>query len=128
MSTLKPLTPSEFETWLNGAFIGPPADARAFCERTMSPNYLRLQAGGGRTDFEKAVEKVTLFRTICTKWVAPVDFLVQEGNKIAARLTCAMVLGDAPEAKMELMFMAERDEQGRFERVWELSMTVVKDE
>lgn len=128
MSTLKPLTPSELEEWLNGAFHGPPADARSFCERTMSPNYLRLQAGGGHTDFEQAVEKVTLFRTICRKWVAPVDFLVQEGYKIAAKFTCEMLMGDGPEAKMELMLMAERDEQGRFEKVWELTMPVVKDE
>jgi hypothetical protein len=70
------MTPEEFEEWLSGAFIGDPDQARAYCERTMSPNYLRLHAGGGRTDFEKAVEKVTNFRRICRKWVAPVDFLV----------------------------------------------------
>ncbi|KAH6957675.1 hypothetical protein BKA56DRAFT_599961 [Ilyonectria sp. MPI-CAGE-AT-0026] len=119
-------TPEEFEEWLNGAFIGDPSEARAFCERTMSPNYLRLQAGGGRTDFEGAVQKVTNFRTICRKWVAPVDFLVQEGNKIAVRLTCELIIGDGPEQKMELMFMAEKDEQGRFETVWELSSPIAE--
>lgn len=121
---LSPITAQEFEEWLNGAFIGDPNEARAFCERTMSPNYLRLSAGGGRTDFEKAVEKVTLFRTISRKWVAPVNFIVQEGNKIAVRLTVNMIIGDAPEQNMELMFMAERDAEGRFETVWELSQPI----
>ena len=93
----------------------------------MSPNYLRLQAGGGRTDFETAVAKVANFRTIFRKWVAPVEFLVQEGSKIAVRLNCEMIMGDEPEAKMELMFMAERDEQGRFEKVWELAMPIAKE-
>ncbi|KPM37975.1 hypothetical protein AK830_g8606 [Neonectria ditissima] len=125
MSSSK-ITPQEFEEWLNGAFIGDPSEARAFCERTMSPNYLRFQAGGGRTDFEAAVQKVTNFRTICRKWVAPVDFLVQDGNKIAVRLTCVLIIGDGPEQKMELMFMAERDEQGRFENVWELSSPIAE--
>lgn len=126
MSTLPKLTPKEFEEWLNGVFRGDPDEARAFCQRTMSPNYLRFSAGGDRTDFERAVEKVTNFRTICRKWVAPVEFLVQEGNKIAVRLSCEMALGDGPEMKMELMFMAERDEQGRFLNVWELSSPIAE--
>jgi hypothetical protein len=90
----------------------------------MSPNYLRFSAGGGRTDFERAVEKVTLFRTICRKWEAPVNFIVQEGNKIAVRCTVSMIIGDSPEQNMELMFMAERDNEGRFENVWELSKPI----
>lgn len=120
------MTEKEFEEWMNGAFHGDPKEARAFCERTMSPNLVRLFAGGGQTDFEEAVKKVANFRTITRKWVAPVQFLVQEGNKISARLTCEMIIGDAPEAKMELMFMAERIEQGRFERIWELSLPVAE--
>lgn len=118
---IKKLTPKEFEEWLDSIFKGDPAESRAFCERTMNPNYLRFQAGGGRTDFETAVEKVTHFRTICKKWVAPVIFLVQEENKIAAQLKVEMIMGDGPEKKMELMFMGTRDDQGRFENVWELS-------
>jgi hypothetical protein len=38
-----------------------------------------------------------------------------------------MAIGDQPEIKMELMFMAERDDQGRFETVWELSSPVAED-
>ncbi|KFX96630.1 hypothetical protein V497_05301 [Pseudogymnoascus sp. VKM F-4516 (FW-969)] len=115
------LTPKEFGDWLSAVFHGDPAEARAFCERTMNPNYLRLQAGGGRTDFEIAVEKVAMFRTICKKWEASVTFLVQEDNKIAAQIKMEMELGEGPEKKMELMFMGTRDDQGRFENVWELS-------
>ncbi|CAG9952880.1 unnamed protein product [Clonostachys rosea f. rosea IK726] len=120
------ITAREFEEWLNGAFIGDPKDAREYCTRTMSPNYLRFSAGGGRTDFERAVEKVTLFRTICRKWEAPVKFIVQEGNKIAVRCTVSMIIGDSPEQNMELMFKAERDDEGRFENVWELSKPIDK--
>ncbi|KAH7419726.1 hypothetical protein BKA64DRAFT_716156 [Cadophora sp. MPI-SDFR-AT-0126] len=118
------LTPELFEAWLNGAFIGDPSEARAYCEATMSPNYHRLQAEGGVTNFEQAVEKVTFFRTHCKKWVAPVHMLVQEGKKVAVRLTCDMQIGETEEKRMELMFMAERDEQGRFEKVWELVMPI----
>lgn len=121
------LTPEAFEAWLNDAFIGDPSEARAYCEATMSPNYHRLQAHGGVTNFEQAVEKVTFFRTHCKKWVAPVEMLVQEGKKVAVRLTCNLQIGDTEEKRMELMFMAERDEEGRFEKVWELVMPVEGD-
>ncbi|KAL2060230.1 hypothetical protein VTL71DRAFT_9625 [Oculimacula yallundae] len=120
----RPLTPEAFSSWLDGAFIGPPSSARAYCEATMSPNYLRLQAQGGATNFEQAVEKVTFFRTHCKKWVGKVDMLVQEGNKVAVRLTCTLHIGEDEEKVMELMFMAERDGEGRFEKVWELVMPI----
>jgi hypothetical protein len=35
-----------------------------------------------------------------------------------------MIIGDSPEQNMELMFMAERDNEGRFENVWELSKPI----
>ena len=119
------LTPKEFEEWLDGAFKGDPSSARSFCEQTMSPHYLRFQAGGGRTDFETAVEKVTMFRTICKKWEAEVTFLVQEENRIAAQLRVEMQIGEGEEKRMELMFMGTRDEEGRFENAWELSADLV---
>jgi hypothetical protein len=119
--TLQKLTPNEVEEWFDGAFKGDPEDARAWCERTMSPNYLRFAAGRDRTDFERAVEKVKLFRTICKKWVAPVTFLVQEENRISGQMKVEMQIGEGPEKKMELMFMATRDAQGRFENMFELS-------
>lgn len=118
---LPEITAEQFKQWLDGAFIGDPNEARAYCEQTMSPNYLRLSAGGGRTDFEKAVEKVTLFRKICRKWELNVHLLVQQGNTIAVRCTVQMIIGDGEEQNMELMFMAERDAEGRYENVWELS-------
>ena len=127
MAGTQKLTPKDVEEFLNGACQGDPADAQAFCERMMSPNYLRFSAGGDRTDFKRAVEKVTLFRTICRKWVAPVVFLVQDGNKVAARLIVEMAMGDEPEKKLKLMLMAEMDDQGRFENVWELSSPFVEE-
>lgn len=117
-------TAEEFKQWLDGAFIGDPKEARAYCEQTMSPNYLRFSAGGGRTDFEKAVEKVTMFRTICRKWELKVHFVVQQGNRIATRCTVNMIIGDGKEQNMELMFMAERDADGKYENVWELSKEI----
>lgn len=122
MADIKKISPKEFEEWLDGAMIGDPKEARAYCERTMSPNYMRFQAGGGRTDFEKAVEKVTFFRGACTKWVGAVELLVQDGRQIAVRLSCEIAIGPETPKKVELMFMAIMDEQGRFEKVWELSM------
>jgi hypothetical protein len=59
--------------------------------------------------------------------VAPVVFLVQDGNKVAARLIVEMAMGDEPEKKLELMLMAEMDDQGRFENVWELSSPFVEE-
>ena len=67
--------------FLNGSFVGDPADARAFCERTITPNFIRLQAGGDKTDFERAVEKVAFFRANA-KWDLALKFFTQDGNKI----------------------------------------------
>jgi hypothetical protein len=120
-------TAQEVQDWLEGAFHGDPAEARAHCEKTMSPNYLRFQAGGGRTDFEKAVEKITLFRTITKKWSSPVTFLVQEENTIAVQFKVDMDIGDGGEKQMELMLMATIDDLGRFENVWELTSEIKED-
>lgn len=49
---------------------------------------------------------------------------MQDGKKVAVRLTCELQIGDEEERRMELMFMAVRDEEGRFEKVWELVMPV----
>ncbi|KAH7400104.1 hypothetical protein BKA64DRAFT_642258 [Cadophora sp. MPI-SDFR-AT-0126] len=123
MSTLpKTFTPQSFEEWLNGVFIGSPSEARAYCKATMSPNYLRLQAGGDSANFEQSVEKVTFLRANCKKWVAPVQMLIQEGRNVAVRMIVNWQVGDGEEEKAELMFMGERDEEGRFEKVWELVM------
>ncbi|KAM3453085.1 hypothetical protein MY3296_004012 [Beauveria thailandica] len=119
--SLSEITAKEFGEWLDGTFIGDPATSREFCERNLSPDYVRLHAGGGCTEFEQAVEKVTHFRTICRKWDGKVNFLVQQGNKIAVRYTVDLIFGDTPEQHMELMFMAERDAEGRFQKVWELT-------
>ncbi|CRG87117.1 hypothetical protein PISL3812_04132 [Talaromyces islandicus] len=121
MPAIKKLSAAEFKEWLDGAFTGDPAAARTWCERTLSPNYLRLQAGGEQTDFERAVEKVTLFRTVCNRWATSVKFYVQEGNRVAARVICEVLVGDGPQRKIELMFMGELDDKGRFEYVWEQS-------
>ncbi len=88
----------------------------------MSPNYLRRQPGEADTTFESGVGKVEFFRANLKKWVSPVSMLVQEGNKVAAQMTVEMVLGDGPEQKAELMFMGTRDENGKWEKVWELVM------
>jgi hypothetical protein len=120
-------TTKEVQDWLEGAFHGDPADARAHCEKTMSPNYLRFQAGGGRTDFEQAVEKITMFRTITKKWSSPVTFLVQEENRIAVQFKVDMEIGDGGEKQMELMLMATIDDLGRFENVWELTSEIKED-
>jgi hypothetical protein len=128
MPAVKKLSAAEFKEWLDGAFIGDPAASRTWCEQTMSPNYFRLQAGGDPTDFERAVEKVTLFRTVCKKWETVVKFYVQEENRIAARVLCDMLVGDGLPKKMELMFMGELDDKGRFEYVWEQSSDYAKTE
>lgn len=46
-------------------------------------------------------------------------FFAQDGNKIAARLILYIAVGENPEKKMELMFMAELDEAGRYLNLWE---------
>lgn len=104
---------------INGSIIGDPAEARSFCERMMNPNFLRLKAGGDRTDFERTVENVTFLRTNCKKWDASLKFFAQEGNKISARIVCDMAIGDDPVKTSELMLMAELDDQGRLEKAWE---------
>ncbi|KAJ5140112.1 hypothetical protein N7448_003520 [Penicillium atrosanguineum] len=104
--------------FLNGSFNGDPADARAFCERTMTPNFVRLQAGGDRTDFERSVEKIAHFRAN-GKWDPSMKFFAQDGNKVSARVVGDVQIGDEPAKKLELMIMAEMNEQGLFERIWE---------
>lgn len=114
------ITAGEFKAWLDASIVGDPNEARAFCERTMNPNFLRFAAGADRTDFERAVEKVAFFRSSPGTWDASLKLFSQDGNKIAARLIVDFAIGDEPAKKVELMFMAELDGQGRYERVWEL--------
>ncbi|KAJ5677895.1 uncharacterized protein N7477_003528 [Penicillium maclennaniae] len=104
--------------FLNGTFVGDPADARAFCERTISPNFIRLQAGDDKTDFERAVAKIAYFRANAT-WDPSLKFFTQDGNKISGRVVFVLKVGDEPAKKLELMIMAELNEQGLYERVWE---------
>ncbi|KAM3548001.1 hypothetical protein ARSEF4850_009672 [Beauveria asiatica] len=56
-------------------------------------------------------------REFCERNLSP-DY---QGNKIAIRYTVNLIFGDTPEQHMELMFMAERDAEGRFQKVWELT-------
>lgn len=121
MPAVKKLSAAEFKEWFDGAFTGDPAAARFWCEQTLSPNYLRFQPGSDQTNFERAVEKVTLFRTVCKKWATAVKFYVQDENRIAARIICEVLVGDGSPRMMELMFMGELDDKGRFEYVWEQS-------
>lgn len=118
------ITEKDFEEWLHGAFIGDPEQAREFCQRTMSPNYLRFSAGGGRTDFEGAVAKVARFRSLDMKVLVKVEFLVQEENNLAVRCAITMTTGQEPEKQMELMFMADRDDEGRYQNVRELAQDI----
>jgi hypothetical protein len=62
--------------------------------------------------------KSPLFEQV-VKWNVSVKFFVQEGNRISARLVGDLAVGDDPVKTMELMIMAELDEQGRFLKVWE---------
>ncbi|CAL5870479.1 uncharacterized protein PFLUO_LOCUS4716 [Penicillium psychrofluorescens] len=121
MPATKKISAEEFKQWVDAAFIGSPADARSHCEQTMSPNYLSFQAGGDRTDFERAVAKIAYCRENGKKWETKVCFFSQDENKIAARLLCNIAIGDQPEKCMELMYMAELDDKGRFESIWEQS-------
>ncbi|KAH9204059.1 hypothetical protein DL95DRAFT_320126 [Leptodontidium sp. 2 PMI_412] len=123
----KVFTPQTFEEYLKKVFVGDPSEARAYCEATLSPDYLRLQAGGDSTDFEQTVAKVAFLRTNCRKFEAPVQLLVQEGNTLAVRMLVNWQIGDGPEEETELMFMGVRDESGRFEKVWELVMPFQKE-
>lgn len=76
-------------------------------------------AGGDKTDFERAVEKVVYFRENYHAWTSSIEFFVQEGIRIAARLVCEMGMGGEKAKKMELMFMVEVDGEGLFEAIWE---------
>lgn len=76
-------------------------------------------AGGDETNFEGAVGKVAFFRANCHTWTSSVEFFAQDGNKIAARVVCDLGMGDELAKKMEMMFMAEVDEEGKYEAVWE---------
>ncbi|CAI7664142.1 unnamed protein product [Penicillium crustosum] len=110
MSSTKRYTAQDLKAFLDGTFTGDPTEARSF---------FRFAAGGDRTDFERGVEKVGFFRANCKKWDAEVKFFAQDEDKIAARLIVYIAVGDDPEKKMELMFMAELDEAGRFLNLWE---------
>ncbi|CRL17707.1 unnamed protein product [Penicillium camemberti] len=119
MSSTKKYTAQDLKAFLDGTFTGDPTEARSFCEQHMNPKLVRVAAGGDRTDFERGVEKVGFFRANCKRWDAEVKFFAQDGNKIAARLIVYIAVGEDPEKHMELMFMAELDEEGRFLNLWE---------
>ncbi|KAI9048337.1 hypothetical protein LZ554_008129 [Drepanopeziza brunnea f. sp. 'monogermtubi'] len=128
MATIpKVLTADSLKTWLQGIFIGDPSidAARAYCEASLSKNYLRLQTGAPDTNFEQAVEKTAMFRSLVTKWEAEVELFIQDGNRLAVRMIVDWVLGDALEQRVELMLMAERDAEGRFEKLWEAKVIEV---
>lgn len=76
-------------------------------------------AGGDETNFERAVEKVAFFRANCQTWESDIVFFVQEDNRVAARLLCTLGMAGQEAKRMELMFMAEVDGEGLFEKVWE---------
>lgn len=116
-----------FKAWLDAAFHGPPEDARAHCQRTMKPDYQRWSAGADFTDFERAVEKVALFRSICRVWRTQIRFYMEDGPRVAARLLVDVDVGQG-ESRMELMFMGEKDDQGRFWKVWEQSKVYVDED
>jgi hypothetical protein len=119
MSSPKKITPEEFKSFLDQIFTGDPAEARSFVESSISPNYIRLMAGGDETNVEGAVGKVSFFRANCHTWTSSLEFFAQDGNKVAVRVLADMGMGDEPAKKMELMFMAEVDAEGRYEAVWE---------
>lgn len=119
MTGLPSLRPQDFKGFLDGFFTGDASEARAFCERTMSPNFIRFAAGADRTDFERGVEKIAFFRANASTWRSSIKFFSQDGNKIAARLIVELAIGDEPAKTLEMMFMAELDGQGRYEYVWE---------
>ena len=127
MSSLpEPVTAEEIEEWLTGSMKGKPEEAHSFCERYLSPKFFRQMAHGDDTDFESAVEKVARFRSTCEKWESPVRMVVQQGNQIAARLDVKMKMQDQSLFEGELMFMGTRDEQGRYEKLWELTTPLAK--
>jgi hypothetical protein len=128
MSPTKKHTTQDLKAFLHGSFFGDPAEARSFCEQKMNPKLLRFAAGGDRTDFERAVEKVAFFRANCKRWDVEMKFFAQDGNKIAARLIGLVAIGEDPEKKIELMFMAELDEAGRYLNVWEQVADYLNDE
>ncbi|GLA03124.1 hypothetical protein AnigIFM60653_002721 [Aspergillus niger] len=105
------MTPEQFQSTWDKVFIGNPNEARSFCEEVFNPNYVRLEAGRDRTDFERAVEKVTLFRQNCKKFNSSLPFFAQDNKKIAARVICDFKMGDEPEQKLEVMIMIELDDE-----------------
>ncbi|GLI74104.1 hypothetical protein PoHVEF18_002338 [Penicillium ochrochloron] len=113
------ITPEDFKSFIDQIFTGDSVDARSFAESSISPNYIRFMAGGDETNFEGAVGKVAFFRTNCHTWTSDLEFFAQDGNKIAARLICSLGMGDEPVKKMEMMFMAEVNEEGKYEAAWE---------
>lgn len=113
------MAPEQFQSTWDKVFIGNPNEARSFCEEVLNPNYVRLEAGRDRTDFERAVEKVTLFRQNCKKFNSSLPFFAQDNKKIAARVICDFKMGDEPEQKLEVMIMIELDDEEKWVAAWE---------
>ncbi|PYH64354.1 uncharacterized protein BO88DRAFT_408525 [Aspergillus vadensis CBS 113365] len=114
------MTPEQFKSIWDRLFTGNPNEARSFCEEVLSPNYVRLEAGSDRTDFERAVEKITFFRQNCKKINSSLLFFAYDNKKIAARLICNFAMGDEPEKKIEVMIMVELNDEEKWVSAWEL--------
>ncbi|GFN20888.1 flavin containing amine oxidoreductase family protein [Aspergillus tubingensis] len=114
------MTPEQFKSIWDRIFTGNPSEARSFCEEVLNPNYVRLEAGSDRTDFERAVEKITFFRQNCTKINSSLLFFACDNKKIAARLIFDLAMGDEEEKKLEVMIMVELDDEEKWVAAWEL--------
>ena len=127
MSQLSPLTTAEIEDLFKALFLGPEDTLLPIVQKWFNPEYVQI-ADGQSSTFDEFVAHLKKLRSLVTKLSVKVLFLVQEGGKIADRHIVTLEKVDGSTAVLEVLLLGERDDAGKFLRVWETSRTVTGDD
>lgn len=127
MSQLQLLTASKIEDLFTSIFQGPEDTLLPTVEQWFNPEYVQV-TDGVRSTFDEFVDHLKKLRSLVKTLSVKVMFLVQEDRKIADRHIVSIEKVDGSKAVLEVLLLGERDDHGRFVKVWETSRTLEGDE
>lgn len=126
MSQISPLTTSQIETLFTSIFQGPEETLLPTVEKWFNPGYVQVTDGHSST-FDEFVAHLKKLRGLVKTISVKVVFLVQEDFKVADRHIVTIEKVDGSKAALEVLLLGERDDHGRFVRVWETSTIIEGD-
>ncbi|KAJ9143423.1 hypothetical protein NKR23_g6504 [Pleurostoma richardsiae] len=126
MSQFSPLTTTEVEALFTAIFSGPDEALIPTVQKWFSPDYVQV-TDGHSSNIDEFVAHLNKLRSLVSKISVKVVFLVQEDRKVADRHIVTLEKVDGSTAVMEVLLLGERDETGKFLRVWETVRTTEGD-